>query len=130
MPVAIGTLVDRLYKARAKRLELQREAKALQKQETEIKRQIIERLGNSKAEGISGRIATAGISRPVYPVLKDWEPFLHFAAKRKNNDDLLTRAVAREAWRARYDNKIIVPGTEAFRDTKLSLRKKGGRREI
>lgn len=123
----IGKICDALYRAREARLKKQRELKELKKKEVELENQILGFFGQSDTTRVSGSIANASLKkgRPV-PILKNWDKFFAFA-KRKGNSDLILHQVATEAWRDRKARNIIVPGTQAFIKTSMSLTKRAKR---
>ena len=129
MPVAIGTVVDRMYALREKRLALQKEVEKLKQQELALKAQVIQRLSKSEAEQVGGKQATASITHPVIGIFVDWQRFWQ-QTRLERNMDLLPRSMAQAAWKQRYESGVLVPGTEAMRQDKLNLRKRGGRKVL
>lgn len=123
----IGKLCDELYRARERRLKAQRELKKLREAERKLEDQILSFFGSHDTTRVSGTIANASLKKgkPV-PVLKNWDKFFAFA-KLKGNQDLLSHDVRTEAWRDRRARNIVVPGTQAFIKTSMSLTRRAGR---
>lgn len=126
-PKTLGTCVDKLYRMREKRLEVQRADEVLLKKlkadEAAMEDHILETFTKDKLEGARGKIAAVSISRTVVPNVEDHDAFLKYVFKKKAFD-LLTKAVCRAAVRERWDDGKAVPGIGKFVKLGLSLRKR------
>lgn len=120
--MTLGQAIDALYEARAARLARAKEVKELQVKETAAKAEVLKLLGEAGLEKASGGLATAGILRSDIPIITDWDQV--YAYIRENNAfELLQKRIGVQAWRERYVDGKLIPGTEAAVDTDLSLTK-------
>lgn len=67
----------------------------------------------------------ASITRATLPAVLDWEQVYKHIAK-TGEFELLQRRMSSVAWRERYDDESLIPGTEAFVKIGLSLKPKKG----
>lgn len=117
----MGGLADLYHKVRQERLELDRAAEAMKKEEQRIINHIIENTDLRTSTGIIGTAYKAIVVEEEVPVVNDWEK-LYAHIKKKGEFDLLNRALNRAAVKARDGKKI--PGVGAFHAKKLSVTKK------
>ena len=118
----LGGAIDQLYQARERRLDLDRQVKALKSEEQQIKMEILDLLAISGLAKASGHLATAGVKSSVIPIVSDWDK-VHEFIRTNNRFDLLQKRVSVIAWRDLYDSGELVPGTESVDDVDLSLTK-------
>lgn len=124
LPKTPGAVADALYKQRAARLAVEKQAEALKAGETALKAHLFKLLPKMEATSISGKIATVSLERHVVPNLKDFDKLIAYCIKKKSWD-LLKRSVNTKAWRERNDAKVVVPGVEPFVDWKVHCSKAG-----
>lgn len=121
-PQSLGACVDAAYKLREKRLAAQKQVDAIKSQEEELKEHIINTFTKDDIEGAKGKVATAGIIRKTVAQVEDWEK-LQAYIKKTGEFDLLQRRVNDAAFRARLENKKVVPGVVPYNVVSLSLTK-------
>ena len=119
----MGKLIDKLAKVRERVRTLRSKLEALEDSYRELEDQVLHALTDAKLEKASGALATASISKTVVPTAKDWQEVEEFILKNKALD-LLQRRLSDKAWRLRYEEGILVPGTEPYTVIKLNLRTK------
>lgn len=119
----LGTAIDELYELRAKRLDIEKQVKALKSEELALRVEIKRLLDSVSLEGGRGQVATASIVHSVEPTVKDWSAFYQFVTA---NDafDMLQRRLSSTAVKQRWDNGVEVPGVEKFDTWDLSLTKR------
>jgi len=120
--MTLGESIDALYTARAARLAKAKEVKDLQVVESKAKAEVLKLLGEAGLEKASGKLATAGILTDDVPYIKDWDAVYGYI-KANDRFDLLQKRIGTVAWRDLFNDGILVPGTEAAKDTDLSLSK-------
>ena len=119
----LGTAIDELYELRAKRLDIEKQVKALKSEELALRVEIKRLLDSVSLEGGRGQVATASIVHSVEPTVKDWSALYQFVTA---NDafDMLQRRLSSTAVKQRWDNGVEVPGVEKFDTWDLSLTKR------
>lgn len=126
-PKTLGSCIDRLStlddRITSIKKQADNEVKPLQEEYDALEKHLIDTIDKTDLDGASGKTATVSIEHPTYPKVNDWEVFYKYIIKTKSFD-LLQRRVSMTAFRARWDDKKVVPGTEMFRDTKLKLKSK------
>lgn len=118
----LSEAVDKLYAAREARYVLQKQIKALEKEESELRELIISNLPKSNSNGLAGKVALAKIEVKEKAVVVDWEKFYVYVGKKKAFD-LLQRRLNESAVIERWSNKEDVPGVGTFNAVTLSLTK-------
>ena len=124
-PKLLGTCVDRLATLQTKIDELTDEYKAavkpLQEEYEALEEHLIDTIPKSNLDGALGKMAMVSIQRATYPTVKDWPTFYAYV---KKNDawDLLQKRPAVVAFRDRWENKEVIPGTEMFVELKLKVK--------
>lgn len=121
----IGTLLDRLYRTKLKKEEMEERLRTIKAEYDSIEKQIFDAFGNADIDRAGGRLATASLSNVVYPSLKDYDAFAAFVYRNKALD-LLQRRVAKGNWQNRLEARKgrPIPGVETFEQVKLNLRKR------
>jgi hypothetical protein len=124
MAKTLGQMIDNLKMLRDFRLEKQREVDSIQAQERALEGEVLSALTEAGLDSGRGDVATASVSLTVVPTVADWPSFYEYI---KQNDafDLLERRPASGACRARWDDKLSIPGVEQMNRVSLSLRKRG-----
>jgi hypothetical protein len=122
MSEPLGQIIDRLYTARAHRLEVEAEVKQLKKQEAELKAEIMAKLAEAQLNSGRGEVATASITHSTVPNITDWDAVYGFIMENQMFE-LLHRRITTALWGALEEEGRHVPGTEAVVVTDLSLTK-------
>jgi hypothetical protein len=122
IPKTIGACADRLYAIKLAKAELAKQEKALDEEKSLLTNHIIDTLPKSEASGVAGKTARVTVVEESIPQVKDWDAF--WAKFNKKNDfDLLNKALNKSAVNARLDAGKTVAGVEIFKVKKLSLNK-------
>jgi hypothetical protein len=122
LPSDQGELVDLLYRARERRLEMQRETKRVEKLENQIKAHFVETLSASST-GLAGRVARVQIELEAIPQVEDWDLFWRYVVKNKAYELVqkrLSEGAAKERLEAGDGAKA---GITVFRAKKVSITK-------
>lgn len=127
-PKTLGAAIDTLYSLREERLAAQKIVDAKQVQETALHAHIIQKLEEQDMEGSKGALATASIQRSTQADVFDWNEYCKYMAKNKAWDMVQQRASI-TALRARWDNKVDVPGVRPVVVKKLSVTKSSKSKE-
>jgi len=129
IPKQLGAVADRLYTVKNTRLDAEKHIAALQALEVQLKNFLIDNLPKSMADGVTGKLVNATITKRPVPTVVDMEKFLAYCRKKQNADMLkVTYAPVLDAVRARWDDNVAVPGIDKFNVVSVSLTKpKGGR---
>lgn len=122
LPKTLAQCADLAYALRIERLEVQRDAAAIGKEETQVKEHLIQNLPKSNASGVSGKVANAKVVKQQVPQITDKKKLLAYV-KKTGDWDLLTIGVNTTAVEERWANKKKVPGVEPFQIIKVSLTK-------
>lgn len=124
-PKLLGTCVDRLATLQAKMDELTEEYKSavkpLQEEYEALEAHLIDTIPKSNLDGALGKTAMVTIERATYPSVPDWPTFYAYI-KKHDAWDLLQKRPAIVAFRDRWANKEVIPGTEMYVDLKLKLK--------
>lgn len=122
LPKTLAKCADLLYETREKRLELQRQAKELEENESKLKQHLIEKLPDQDASGVSGKLCSISLVNKEVPYAKDWsEIYKHI--KTTGHFDLLGRRLNSAAIAERWENGEDVPGVETYTVTSVSINK-------
>ena len=119
-----GTLavaVDNLHTLRTERLAAQKAVDRMEEQEKELRAQVEASMRALNLDNVHGERAQVYYTRIQVPQLIDDEEFLNWA-KRKANIDCLKIGVNHEAWRLRFADGELAPGTEAFLKETLQVK--------
>lgn len=131
----LAQCADRLYQAREERYALNRQVKALEEEETELRERIIQELPKSQASGISGHIANAVIKMKTVPLVDDWPAVFTYCAqeymKHKRKGDgmemesfsILQRRLSSEAVNERWEAGVALPGVSSMDVKTVSINK-------
>lgn len=122
-PKTLGECVDRAYKLRAKRLEIEKKASEVKAEESALKNHILNEFDKTEIEGARGKVASASISRNTVPHVKDWNRFMAWVLKTKSLD-MFEKRVSKSAYKERLDSKVTVPGVEPFVMVTVNLSKR------
>jgi len=120
--MTLGEVIDNLYETRAARLTLSKQVEELKQQEAVIREELLRMLNDVGLKKASGELATVGVKTSIQPLTTDWVQ-IHRYIRNEDRFDLLQKRLATLAWRELYDTGILVPGTEPFKETDLSLTK-------
>lgn len=123
IPKTLGACIDLMYKLKQERAAIEKTAEAVKEQENSLEKHLLETFAKTDLEGARGKLAVAGVNMSTVPTVKDWDKLYAYILKNKAWDLLQKRASA-TAFRERWDDKVVVPGVEAFTVIKLSLKKR------
>lgn len=123
IPKTLGECADKLYTTRNQRLSDQKDVASLEEFEKLLKDHIIAELPKSKADGITGKLATATISTDDVPIVEDWVKFGDYLKKTKFFH-LLQRRLNAEAVREILESGKKIPGVGIFKNVKVNVRKR------
>ena len=119
-----GQLIDKLYKLRAQRLELEADAKLLKKQESALKALILVELPRLNLDAAAGKIASASLSSIWVPQIldaaADW-PLLYKYIQKHGSFEMLHKRLSAEPFQERWAAGEQVPGVSAVRVVSISL---------
>lgn len=118
----LGVLVDEYAEIRDRRLAMQRETDKLDKKEKELKQQIMAEIKAASISSIGGRIMRGTIHTKQKPVASSW-PDIYKHIQATGEFDLLQRRLTETAVLVRWEDKIVIPGIQAFPVDDLSLSK-------
>ena len=114
----LAEMANELAKLRAKIAAHEVKIAPLKKQADDLEDQLRVGLIESGTESIATKAYTFSLKRSQIAVLDDADAFFKYVAKNKAFD-LLRRQPVIEACRARWDDKLTIPGVHA--DTRVSL---------
>jgi hypothetical protein len=121
----IGQMIDALYETREERLELERTANMLKKVETQLSDDIIKGLSDVDLKAGRGDRANFSFKKEEVPNVTNWPVLFKFVAT-TNEFGLLQKRISIPVWKSfKEENELIIPGTEVFELTKVSLTKAG-----
>lgn len=116
-----GEDIDALFELREKKRKLEASIKDLEGQASLIQDRLMENMGKSGLDKMTGRKASVSISTTTVANVEDWDSFLAWIYKTKNGH-LLQRRVSDPAWREMVEIKKVVPGTQPFTQKRLNMR--------
>ena len=116
----LSRMVDRFHDAREQRLEADRRAAALKKEENDLKQLIIDNLLSSGTDVIGGRVLTVTLVKKSKPSAQDWGAIYDYI-KEHDAFDLLHRRLTEKAVKERWDAEENVPGVVELTVNDLSL---------
>lgn len=124
VPKDIGDCIDRMgalqFEVNSATLNYQKIIDPLKAEYDAIEEHLISTIPKANLEGAIGKLFAVIIEHPSFPQVKDWAKLYAYIAKNHAWELLQKRPVV-SAFRERWDNKVVVPGVEIFRDTKLKL---------
>ena len=123
-PETVGECVDKLYALRAQRLTLEKEVKERKSTEAAYVTHIIDRLKESKLDGVQGSNATFSYSMKDIPQPQDWNKIWAWA-KEHDAFDLFQKRLSGEAVQSRWDDGVTIDGVGVFSKAAFSLTKRG-----
>lgn len=122
IPAKLGQVADLLFETREKRLALQKDVDELQKQETALKDDLINRLPKSEANGISGKLARVSITSKDVPQVTDWDKLRKHVMK-TGQFELLQKRLADSAIKEHWEAGEELPGVDHFTVVGVSINK-------
>jgi hypothetical protein len=121
----LGAMVDKLYQARQKRLDLEKKVDLLKEAEASVRGDIIKALAASKLDGAKGKIATVAIKTSTFVRTLDILDLHKYILEDPSNRlDLLEKRPAKAAVLARMEAGEEVPGVTIEKSIDLSLTKR------
>jgi hypothetical protein len=126
-PRTLGECIDLAYTKREERLQLQRQAKELEKFEDALNEHVLQMFTETDLNGAKGQICTAAIMKSEKPVIDSddpeaWDKYLLYV-KEHNAFELLHKRITQTAVMDRLSNGEQIPGIKVITETKLSLTK-------
>jgi len=122
---AIGAMIDALYETREERLKLERAADVLKKVEAQLSKDIVSGLSEVDLKAGRGNRANFSFKTEETPNVTNW-PILYKFVATTNEFGLLQKRISVPVWKSfKEESNLIVPGTEVFELTKVSLTKAG-----
>lgn len=118
LPSDQGELVDLLYRARERRLEMQRETERVEKLENQIKAHFVETL-SANSTGLAGRVARVQVETKLVPTIENSDKLFAYV-KRTGAFELLQRRLNETSVKERWEAGKEVPGVAAFHAKKIS----------
>jgi hypothetical protein len=122
IPKSPAACADLLFTTREKRLVIQKEAEALEKQEAAIKDHLIKTLPKNDAGGIQGKLARVTLVTKSKPTVEIWDEFYAYISRTKSFE-LLQKRVNEAAVIERWENKKEVKGVGRFNAVTVSVNK-------
>ncbi len=116
----MAALADEYNGTRKARLELNREAKVLQDEETLLKLQLIAEMKEAKSRGIGGQTCTIELKIQQEPTVEDWDLVRAYIVE-NNAWDCMNKALNAKAIKIRAEDDVVVPGIAWFPVEKLSV---------
>ncbi len=125
IPKSLAAVADLYYTKREERLELQRQAAAIEEDEKLLKQHLIDNLPKSQATGVAGKLVRVSVTTKEVPQVTDWDKFYAYVAKNKAKGGfaLLNRAVNAKAINEIWDSGKKVDGVGKFTAVNLSVNK-------
>lgn len=118
----LSELIEEYIQARESRLELERRAEGIKKQETKLKEQITTVLTDANLTVGGGKFHKATLVPKNKPVADDWG-LVYKYIKDTDSFDLLQKRFTETAVKARWDDNIVIPGIIRFPVWELSITK-------
>ena len=125
-PSLIGSKIDKLFQIREKKQQLQDQIKELNAEFETIEKDLVSTLEAQGLDKARGNLATASIAPMIVPTVKDKEEMAKWAYENDRFDILQARISRGPAVELYTEENFIVPGTDVFTKTKLSITKKRG----
>jgi hypothetical protein len=119
-PNNLGSKADRLYELRAERIQLEKQAKELKSQETQMQAEMIEDLIDQNLTGARGQIATVSINPNTVGTVVDWSAVEDYIFDNKMFH-LMQKRISNPAYLEALDKFGGIPGIEPTVINKLSL---------
>jgi hypothetical protein len=110
---AMGNLADTWFDLRAQRLELDKQVKDLQAQESAAKEALLKSLGNEGVTSVGGKTVKVERVPKKKPIAGDWDKIRQYIVE---NDawDLLQKRLGVTAVKERWDDDVDIPGIESY----------------
>lgn len=119
----LAAKADRMATLRQQRLDLQKQAEAIEEEEKTLRKTIIdELLASTTMTGVSGMTVRVTLVPKTVPQVEDWEAFQKHI-KKTGDFDLIQRRVSDKAVRERWEAGKTVPGVTTYTFHDLSVNK-------
>lgn len=135
LPKTLAEAADAYYEAREARLKAERDAKALEDVEGELRDHLLREMPKSKTSTIGGKVCAVELKKKSVPKVEDWSKvydaivsdYVAHKKKKTGQEDaafaLLGRSIGKAAVEEAWEAGRQVPGVAAFPVTTLSVRK-------
>jgi len=116
-----GADIDALWELREKKRKLEASIKDIEGQASIIEERLMENMGQSGVDKMTGKSASVSITSGVVANVQDWDAFGAYILKNKLLH-LFQRRVSDPAYRELLESGKKVPGVEPFTKKRLNLR--------
>ncbi len=124
--MTIGAKIDKLYKIKLKIALANKKVDAIKLEYKKLEDEIYDELSTEKLEVSEGKLGRASRKKENTPTVTNWNK-LHEYIVENDAFDLLQKRVSSTAFRARWDEKVKIPGVKKFKKTSLNLTKRAKR---
>lgn len=119
-----GEVVDRLYKTREQRLDLDRQANELKEKERELKDWLLDNLSKQDLSRLAGKVGQVSLKKSAVGTIEDLPTFQKFV-KKHDAFDLYQRRLNLEACRLRWGAGEEIAGVKRDVIVDLTVSKAG-----
>jgi hypothetical protein len=119
-PNNLGSKADKLYELRAERLKLEKQAKELKSQESQLENELIEDLIDQTLTGARGQTATISINPTTIGTVVNWSAVEEFVFENKMFY-LMQKRISNPVYLEVLEKFGGIPGIEPTVINKLSL---------
>lgn len=119
-PNNLGSKADKLYELRAERLKLEKQAKELKSQESQLENELIEDLIDQTLTGARGQTATISINPTTIGTVVNWSAVEEFVFENKMFY-LMQKRISNPVYLEALEKFGGIPGIEPTVINKLSL---------
>lgn len=119
---SLGEKADRLYALRQARYTVQHLAQGLERDEKDLKEELIEAANKLKGRGVAGKIARVTVENKPVGFVRDFPTFMKHVVK-TGAYELLQKRLSTEALIERWDKGKTVPGVDRQDVATLSVEK-------
>lgn len=122
-----GDMITKLRDIKTQREALSKDFKAADKELVEeyeeIERELIKTMGDLGLDKLSNDADTVTVTENVLPQVEDWDVFYDYVIATAR-PYMFYKRILPTAWRELMELEGEVPGTSAYTETKISLRKR------
>lgn len=119
---SLAAVIDLYHLQRQHRLDLARQTEAAEKEERQLKGEILERMQTEGLSSAGGKLLRVTLETEYEPTVTDYDKFYKFI-KKHDAFELLQRRVSATAVKERWADGEQVPGVEKFPVPKLHTSK-------
>lgn len=122
LPKSLPAAVDLYYQLREKRLEMDKAAAEVKKQESYVREHLIQTVPKSNMTGLAGKLCRVTVVTKEKFKVGDWQKFYAYLVKTKRFD-LMQKRISDTAVAEMVDNGVKIPGVEKESYVDLSVNK-------